>query len=297
MTQQTQSHGVAPQQFSLLLLLSLFCFAGSAAAEMINVLSLDASRNLGGRSEDFVGGLLYASFRSDLALNTNFGMGGTVSTDVNFLTPVNTLTSSNLATANVLIWSQRSAPSAPEKSAIASFVNGGGSLMVISDASFGFVDLLGGNTAKTLSTFTSQTGSYVNSNTPMTSGLFGNVANVSNVLPGASFRLVSDNGGNEGPLNANATTGIVDNFGNAIAVTGVLGLGRIAIFGDDDIFLVYGHNSQNPIAAKNTFAWLAAGSVTAVPEPSSIALMAIAIIPIARRWRRKSSGSGTVIAQ
>jgi len=299
--QQTRSRRVTTRQYFLLLLLLFLVFAESAAGEMVNVLSLDASRNSGGRLEDFVGGSLYASFRNDLALNTNFGMGGTVSTDVNFLAPVSTLTSANLATANVLIWSQRSAPSAPEKSAIASFVNDGGSLMVISQQVPSFIDLLGGNS--TFSQYSAYLGNYSSVSTPITDGAFGNITGQASdptqpsnaALPSAStgFRLVL----NEGALPAGSITGMRNEFGNAVSATSLVGLGRVAIFGDDNLFIdpnYAGPNAANRSAALNTFAWLGAGSVTAVPEPSSIALTAIAIIPIARRLGRKLLGSRLV---
>jgi hypothetical protein len=284
-------------------ILSLLTFASfpAQAALVANVLTLNSSRNGAGRSEDFGSGSFYNAFRSDLLSTANFGPSGTLQYSVNLLNPVASISAANLSAADVVIWSQRTLPSAAEKIAITNFVSGGGGLMVISDASPHFVDLLGGDIAATNSSFSSQAGLYSAVATPMTNGAFGNVTGASlNVLPGASYRMVAGAGGFAPTVQTGIHWGLLPStrFADATAITGMLGLGRIAIFGDDDIFMqdkylgtTFGppESAANRIAAKNTFSWLAnGGSPTAVPEPGTAGLLAfLALAPMATRLRKR----------
>lgn len=291
--------------------LAITC-SSTQAALVANVLTLDSSRNASGRSEDFGSSSFYNTFRGELLSTANFGPAGVLNYSVNLLNPVASVNAANLSGANVVIWSQRTTPTASEKTALANFVSGGGGLMVISDASPHFADLLGGDVAVTNSSFQSRAGLYSTASTPMTNGAFGNIAGSnSNALPGASYYFAPGSNG----FNAGTQTGIhwgdVSNnnairYSEAVALTGMLGSGRIALFGDDDMFIESFYTGAsfgtpeaaiNRIAAKNTFSWLAnGGSPTAVPEPASVGLvallsMATIVSPLRKRLRQSADRS------
>ncbi len=273
-------------------------FCDTSYADLIRVLTLDATRNFAGRGENFAGGSLYTEFKADLDNNANFGAGGTYGRDVNFLAPVASFNTTNLGLADVVIWSQRSAPDSMEQMALNSFVNGGGSLLVISQQVAPFIGYLGGTTTPSYGQ-PAYTGTYAaaqggNPN-PMTQGVFGDVSGF------------ASNGGVASPgyylntsIGFSGRAGVVDSTTFApniltISATGTFGAGRVAIFGDDNLFFdtSYGSSAADRTAALNTFAWLADGS-TAVPEPSSIFIFIVAGTAAASRRLMRSRKTAMV---
>jgi hypothetical protein len=98
-----------------------------AAGQPIDVLTFDGTRTL----NPFATSAGYSQVRSSLLNPANFGPGGVVPRPVQSITAVPTITASSLSGIEVVVLaSVGSLPTAAETSALSTYVNGGGALLI-----------------------------------------------------------------------------------------------------------------------------------------------------------------------
>lgn len=193
----------------------------SQSTSRINVLTHTQSRT---GIQNFVMYPGYGTLRGDLLDPAKFGPSGTVPRSVNLLPSVNEMTPETLAGADVALCT--ATPTTSELSALRAFVENGGGLFVFENNIAHFASVFGasggginGNGVQAL---------VVDGNSPLVNGVFGSISQ------GTRFYVpyhgyLSD----VGPYGHVAITENNRAFGVSFAI----GRGRIAAFGDEEIFM------------------------------------------------------------
>tara|TARA_R110002049_G_scaffold47902_1_gene138455 strand:+ start:172742 stop:173761 length:1020 start_codon:yes stop_codon:yes gene_type:complete len=288
-------------------------------ADMVNVLVIDRDFDTNGFSGFSASGR-YANAFSDLTDPSNFGTGGIQDYSLNFST-VSTLTNSDLASAGLVIFAHTdglSPSSGPggEVETLTNYVNSGGSLLTIGHGMsydwrgsispgppLSLSDTLAqrsprehhNSTLGTASEYRFPVNGFMNEN-PATaadvinSGPFGGVGTVKS---NQNAYWDGSSGMSTGTFALQYSTGGA--FTPRDGLFGTFGMGRYMMIGSvDAVASSYTDPSNNNKEfLLNSFAYLGetAPRATAVPEPSSLFLTAIAGIPIALRRRRRASST------
>lgn len=210
-------------------------------------------------------------------LNTaNFGPSGVVK-DVQFtIQDVSSITAQMLSDTDIFVamfpygtpWGVTST----EAQLLKNFVDGGGSLIVSSDASTNYASTIGAYWGVGLVNGWASTGgssSIINHTVApgFTDGPFG-VASSLSWWSNATSQVSTP-----------GSSTLIDSFGMVSVIAPTATAGSVVFYGDTDIFTGYSYYGADwPKLALNLFAYSAHSTHTNVPEPSTFALFAVAVV-------------------
>lgn len=258
------------------LVLAAVLVAGTARAQFV-IGSFDGTRS----GRPFTGSD-YSNLMGRLTNPANFGLGGIVGETVTAAAPVSTVTAASLVGVDLFFLTEvDSGLSAPEISALADFVTGGGCLVLVTDSGASTGDAVsqmlshfdGGSVSGFGGTTGATAGTIVGSSTA-TAGPFGTlglgddfaVSPHSPITPGGLTTVLGTSGGS-----------------NILAeiAPGALGAGSGGVLADTDVSFMnffippatLYSNENNAILILNFIGNQIGAATPVVPEPSSLALL------------------------